>query len=358
MAQKINRLSARGLPGITKPGRHADGGNLYLVISPNGGRRWTFLFRWRGKPTEIGLGGARDVSLARARELATAARARLAEGLDPRSVRNTAGATFGEMADALVASMEASWRSDKHRAQWKTTMLEYAAPLRPLAVAGITTDDVLGVLQPIWQTKAETASRVRGRIERVLDAAKAKGFRQGENPARWRGHLDMILPKRPRLSRGHHAALPYAELPAFMARLRERKALVAMALEFTILTAARSGEVLGARPEEFDMAAKVWTVPPDQMKGREHRVPLSDRALEIATLVGGAFDLSHTTMARLLQRMGVDATMHGFRSSFRDWSGNETHFPREVCEAALAHAIESEVEAAYRRLMHWKNAAS
>jgi integrase len=350
MAQKINRLSARGLPGITKAGRHADGGNLYLVISPNGGRRWTFLYRWRGKPTEIGMGGARDVSLARARELATAARARLAEGLDPRSVRNTAGATFGDVADLLVKSMESGWRNEKHKAQWKMTMQEYAKPLRPLDVNAITTADVLAVLQPIWNVKAETASRVRGRIERVLDAAKAKGLRSGDNPARWRGHLDQLLPKRERLTRGHHAALSYAAVPAFMARLRKREALAAQALEFCILTAARSGEVLGAVPDEFDIVTKVWTVPPERMKaGREHRVPLSDRALEIVTEMGGTFDFSSMAMAMLLRRMEVDATVHGFRSAFRDWAGNETHFPREICEAALAHVIENKAEAAYRR---------
>jgi integrase len=362
MAQKINRLSARGLPGITKPGRHADGGNLYLVISPNGGRRWTFLYRWRGKPTEIGLGSARDVPLARARELATAARARLAEGLDPRSVRNAAdGKTFGEVAAALFESMESSWRNPKHRQQWQNTLRDHASPLRPVPVNEITTEDVLAVLQPIWSTKAETASRVRGRIERILDAAKAKGLRSGENPARWRGHLDQLLPKRKRLARGHHPAMAYIDVPALMAQLRKREAMAALALEFAILTAARSGEVLGARRQEFDVAAKIWIVPPERMKtGREHRVPLSDRALEIVTGMGeGDFvfpgqrrgkPLSPNAMAKILERMHVnDAVVHGFRSSFRDWSGNETHFPREVCEAALAHVIENKAEAAYRR---------
>jgi integrase len=362
MARKINRLSARGLPGITKVGRHADGGNLYLSITPNGGRRWTFLFRWRGKPTEIGLGSARDVSLARARELATAARAALAEGLDPRTVRNPAGGkTFGDVADKLIESMANGWRNPKHRAQWKMTLLgktldgedaefDYCKPLRSLDVDAITTDDVLSVLQPIWNSKTETASRIRGRIERVLDAAKAKGLRSGENPARWRGHLDQLLPKRERLTRGHHRAMPYANVPDFVVELRYREATAALALEFAILTAARSGEVLGAVPAEFDMAAKVWTVPPERMKaGREHRVPLSDRALEIATSLGCKFDLSGMAMAMLLRRMEVDATVHGFRSSFRDWAGDETDHPREVIEAALAHTIENKAEAAYRR---------
>lgn len=362
MARKINRLSARGLPGITKVGRHADGGNLYLSITPNGGRRWTFLFRWRGKPTEIGLGSARDVSLARARELATAARVALAGGLDPRTVRNTgAGVTFGDVAETLIENMESGWRNSKHRAQWRMTLLgktpdgekaerDYCASLRNLDVAQITTDDVFAALQPVWSTKAETASRLRGRIERVLDAAKAKGMRSGDNPARWRGHLDQMLPKRARLTRGHHAAMAYADVPDFVVRLRKRQAVAALALEFAILTAARSGEVLGARPDEFDAKVKVWTVPPERMKaGREHRVPLSDRAMEIVTELGGKFELSSMAMAMLLRRMEVDVTVHGFRSAFRDWAGNETHFPREVCEAALAHVIENKAEAAYRR---------
>jgi integrase len=294
------------------------------------------------------------------RELATAARARLAEGLDPRSARSTAGKTFGEVADALFESMESSWRNSKHRQQWKNTLRDHANSLRALPANDVTTEDVLKVLHPIWSTKAETASRVRGRIERVLDAAKAKGLRSGENPARWRGHLDQLLPKRKRLARGHHVAMSYADLPAFMARLRKREAIAALALEFAILAAARSGEVLGARPEEFDMVAKVWTVPPARMKaGREHRVPLSDRALQIVTEIGeGGFvfpglrrgkPLSPNALSKVLRRMDVDATVHGFRSSFRDWAGNETHFPREVCEAALAHTIENKAEAAYRR---------
>lgn len=203
-----------------------------MSISPNGGRRWTFLFRWRGKPTEIGFGSARDVSLARARELATAARVALADGRDPRSVRNAAGATFGEVAEAVVASMAPSWRNEKHSAQWKMTLLgkaddgepteiDYCALLRSLDVAEVDVNDVLAVLEPIWRTKPETASRLRGRIERVLDAARAKGLRSGENPARWRGHLDQLLPRRERLTRGHHKAMPYADVPAFVKRLRE-----------------------------------------------------------------------------------------------------------------------------------------
>jgi Arm DNA-binding domain/Phage integrase family len=283
MARKISRLNARAVATITKHGRHADGGGLYLSISPNGGRRWVFLYRWHGKPTEIGLGSARDVTLARARELAGQARAKLAEKINPKNARKPAnGATFGECADRVIEAMRPSWRNDKHAAQWEMTLRDYAAPLRRLPADKITTDDVLSVLKPLWNDKPETASRFRGRIERVLDAAKAQGLRSGENPARWRGHLDQLLPKRQRLARGHHAAMSYTDVPAFVADLQSRQATAALALELAILTAARSGEVRGARWDEFDLDRAVWTVPPARMKaGREHRVPLPRRALKI-----------------------------------------------------------------------------
>src|SRR5262249_34499069 len=214
--REINRLNARSAAALAKNGRHADGGGLYLSISPNGGRRWVFLFRWHGKPTEIGLGSARHVTLARARELAGRARSALAEGFNPKEARrSTQGATFGECADRVIEAMRPSWRNAKHAAQWEMTLREYAAPLRRLPVDKITTDDVLAVLKPLWNENPETASRLRGRIERVLDAAKARGLRNGENPARWRGHLDQLLPKRQQLTRGHHAAMGYARLPAF-----------------------------------------------------------------------------------------------------------------------------------------------
>src|SRR5689334_12672518 len=283
MAREVNRLNARAVSTINEHGRHADGGGLYLSVSPNGGRRWVFLYRWHGKPTEIGFGSARDVTLARARELASHARAKLAEGINPKDARRpSAGATFGECADRVIEAMRPSWRNGKHAAQWEMTLREYAAPLRRLPADKITTDDVLSVLKPLWSEKPETASRLRGRIERVLDAAKAQGLRNGENPARWRGHLDQLLPKRQRLTRGHHAAMPYDDVPAFVNDLQKRQATAASALEFAILTAARSGEVLNARWNEFDVDRAVWTVPASRMKaGREHRVPLSPRALEI-----------------------------------------------------------------------------
>jgi integrase len=260
--------------------------------------------------------------------------------------------------------MQPSWRNDKHAAQWQMTLRDYAAPLRRLPVDQIAADDVLSVLKSLWSEKPETASRLRGRIERVLDAAKAQGLRSGENPARWRGHLDQLLPKRQRLSRGHHAAMNYADLPAFMSDLRNRQITTALALEFAILTAGRSGEVLGARWDEFDLDRAVWTIPAARMKaGREHRVPLPKRALEIVTVMqeertsdfvfpgqkaGKA--LSVMALEMVLRRMKIDsATVHGFRSSFRDWAAECTNFANEVCAAALAHVIENKAEAASRR---------
>lgn len=365
MARKINRLNGRAVATIVKRGRHADGGGLYLSISPNGGRRWVFLYRWHGKPTEIGFGSARDVTLARAREVASEARGELAEGINPKDARKpTEGATFGECADRVIEAMRPSWRNSKHAAQWTMTLRDYAAPLRRLPADKISTDDVLSVLKPLWQDKPETASRLRGRIERVLDAARAQGLRSGENPARWRGHLDQLLPKRQRLTRGHHAAMAYASVPCFMTDLQAREATAALALEFAVLTAARSGEVLGARWQEFDLDLAMWTVPANRMKaGREHRVPLSRPALKIVKEMHEVRDadfvfpgqqpgkpLSVMALEMVLRRMHIEnATVHGFRSSFRDWAAEHTNFANEVCEAALAHVIENKAEAAYRR---------
>ena len=312
----------------------------------------------------MGLGGLTSVSLARARVKAAEARAQVADGVNPITHRKAEGLTFGAFTDTLLDSIEAEWRNPKHRAQWRMTLTTYAAPLRPLAVDAVTTDDVLAVLQPIWTEKPETASRVRGRIERVLDAAKAKGLRTGENPACWRGHLDHLLPKRQKLSRGHHTALPVPAVPAFMAQLRARPAMAARSLEFTVLTAARTGETLGARWGEIDLEAAVWTVPATRMKaGREHRVPLS--ALAVALLRAleplrgeGPYvfpgqrrgkPLSNMAMDMMLRRMGSEVTVHGFRSTFRDWAGEETDHPREVAEAALAHTVGDATERAYRR---------
>lgn len=367
MTRGLHKLSARAAATLTTPKRHGDGGGLWLSISRNGGRRWTFLYRWRGKLTEIGLGSARTVSLARARDLAATARAQLAAGVNPLTARKTPPAeipSFGAFADRLLADLAPGFHNPKHAAQWKMTLTHYAAPLRERAISAINTDDVLECLKPLWSKRPETASRLRGRIERVLDAAKAKGLRSGENPARWRGHLDQLLPKRQKLTRGHHAALRFEALPDFMAHLRTREAIAARALEFLILTAARSGEVRGAEWREFDLDKGVWTIPAARMKAkREHRVPLTPRLRAILAELqqeargdlvfpspGKRAPLSESAFKVLLDRMGFGAiTPHGFRSSFRDWTSERTNFPGSVAEMALAHAIEDKTEAAYRR---------
>jgi integrase len=369
-------LTARKVE-TAKPGKYSDGGNLYLIVSPSGSRKWVLRFTWRGRAKEMGLGSASSVPLADARERAASARRKIAQGLNPieERKRDNGIPTFGEMADVVRETLSAGFRNEKHKAQWKTTLETYAAPLREKPVDTITTDDVLTVLKPIWTMKAETASRLRGRIEKVLDAAKAKGFREGENPARWRGHLDHLLPRRPKLTRGHHAAMPYEEVAPFVARLREGGSSAAQALELCILTAARSGEILGMRWDEVDLEKKLWSLPPNRMKaGREHRVPLSAPAVSILRALhkvkSGEFvfpgqvrgkPLSNMAMEMVLRRMKLDhVTVHGFRSSFRDWAGNMTSFPREVTETALAHVIGDKAEQAYRRgdALEKKNAAS
>jgi len=359
------RLTARKV-ATAKPGKYSDGGNLYLIVADSGARKWVLRFTWRGRAKEMGLGSAISVSLADAREKAADARRKVAQGLNPIDERKRDGGipTFGEMADKVREALSAGFRNEKHKAQWKTTLETYAAPLRAKPVDTIVTDDVLAALKPIWTKKAETASRVRGRIEKVLDAAKARGFREGENPARWRGHLDHLLPKPLKLTRGHHAAMAYEDVPKFIGHLRKREAVAALALEFCILTAARSGEVLGMQWSEIDMDKTIWTVPAERMKaGREHRVPLSARAVAIlkalAKTTQGKFvftgqtphkPLSGMAMEMLLRRMKIDdATVHGFRSSFRDWAGNVSNFPREIMEMALSHVIGDKAEQAYRR---------
>jgi len=314
----------------------------------------------------MGLGSADAVPLADAREKAAAARRMIAQGLNPidERKRDRGIPSFGEMADEVRESLSAGFRNEKHKAQWKSTLASYAGSLKDKPVDIITTDDVLAVLKPIWTVKLETASRVRGRIEKVLDGAKAKGFREGENPARWRGHLDHLLPKQTKLARGHHAAMPYADVPSFLASLRERDALACTALEFCVLTAARSGEVLGMRWSEVDLENATWSVPKERMKaGRPHRVPLSGRAVAILrrlerTRGDGEFvfpghakgkPLSNMAMGMALRRLKLGVTVHGFRSSFRDWGGNETTFPREIVETALAHVVGDKAEQAYRR---------
>lgn len=361
----LNKLSAMQAAKLKVAGRHSDGGGLYLYIDDNGRRRWIFMYTRRGARVELGLGSGRDLSLATARTEAASLRTILAEGGDPKAERAKLKGipNFGDFADAYVDTMAPSWRNAKHVAQWRMTLTKYAKPLRGKPIDEIETDDILAVLKPLWERTPETAERLRGRIENVLYAAKAKGYRSGDNPALWRGHLDQLLPKRQRLRRGHHAALPFDQAPAFMKELRAREAMAARALEFTILTAARSGEVLGMRWNEIDLDRQIWTVPADRMKaGREHRVPLSGRAWDIVSALaeiavkGQVFPgpkpdsaLSSMAMAMLLRRMKSTITVHGFRSTFRDWASETTGFSHEVCEMALAHTITNKAEAAYRR---------
>ena len=378
MARGINRFTAQAVKNLTKAGRHSDGGNLYLSISPNGGRRWVFMFRDRssGRIREMGLGSAPGserggVSLADARKLATKYREALSLGKDPFKLRAEEAAsaatapTFGEAADGFLADMESQWSNAKHRAQWKMTLTTLAKTLRDKPVNEVETTDVLEVLKPLWKRTPETAERLRGRIERVLDAAKVAGHRSGENPARWRGHLEHLLPKRQRLTRGHHTALPYGSVPELVQRLQNETADAASALVLTILTACRTGEVLGARWSEIDLKSGEWAIPAERMKaGKPHRVPLSAPALSLLKrlrehrpegdlVFPGAKrgkPLSSMAMLMYLRRMKAGPmTVHGFRSSFRDWTAEATSFPHEVCEMALAHVIENKAEAAYRR---------
>lgn len=366
MGRTSKRLTAVDVKAKTEPGRYADGDGLYLNIAAGKSKSWVFLWMKNGKRREMGLGSYPTISLVAARQRADECRRQVAEGFDPIAERKkTAPVSFGDAADKFVASMASSFRNEKHREQWKMTLGDtYCAELRKLAISDVDTDAVLKVLNPIWQTKSETASRLRGRIERVLDFATVKGWRTGENPARWRGHLKNALPARQKLLRGHHAAMPYAEVPAYVKRLQKAEAMAARGLEFLILTASRSGEVLGARWDEVNLNDAVWTVPAERMKAaKEHRVPLSPRAVTLVQSLlqakvseyifpGEKKDapLSGMAFAMLMRRMKVEQyTPHGFRSAFRDWAGDETTFPREIAEAALAHRVGDETERAYRR---------
>ena len=367
MAHSINRLSARAVTTLKVPGKYADGAGLYLEIDAGLSKRWTFIFQWHGQRKQMGLGSVTTVSLAEARDHALAARKLIQAGVNPIEARKAdrEGKTFGDVADQVLTALLPSMSNSKHRAQWETALTKSAAPLRSKRVDEITTEHVLAVLRPVWTRTPETASRLRGRIERVLDAAKAKGLRTGENPARWRGHLDMLLPRRRTLVRGHHAAMPYEALPQFLAQLRRRPAVTARALEFTILTGARTGETLGMRWSEVDETDAVWNVPAHRMKARvAHRVPLTPAALAVLEQVRplkegpdgfvfpGRRGAQHSQMAMmmLMRRMEQDAfTVHGFRSTFRDWAGDCTNFARELIEASLAHAVGNAVERAYRR---------
>jgi integrase len=385
MAGIAGRLTALKVERLkSKSGMHADGGGLYLQVT-TGGASWVLRYMLNGKAREMGLGPLVLYGLADARAKALDARRLRHEGIDPIEHRRAERArqrldaakvvTFKECAESYIAAHRPGWRNAKHADQWEATLGTYAAPvIGALPVQAIDTALVLKVLEPIWTAKPETASRLRGRIENILDWAKVRGYREGENPARWRGHLDKLLPERGKVRKvQHHAALPYAELPAFMTALREQEGTAARALEYAILTAARTGEIIGARLNEISEGEKVWTVPGERMKaGKEHRVPLSARALAIvngidrpagegkdAQSAPSAFvfpggkpgkALSNMAFLMLLRRMKrEDLTAHGFRSTFRTWAAERTNFPREVIEAALAHTIGNKVEAAYQR---------
>lgn len=361
---------------LTATGMHAVGGvaGLYLCISPSGSRSWIARVTVDGKRREMGLGGFPDVTLALAREKARTARSDLQMGIDPvakrkeaRSARQALKATQKTFADCAKAYIEAhsdGWRNAKHRAQWPATFETYVYPTMGAVLVGeVTQSHVLDVLRPIWKTKTQTASRLRGRIEQVLSWATAAGYRHGDNCARWTGLLDQLLPAPGKVAKvQHHRALPIDETPTFIKALRLHEGISPKALEFAILTAARSGEVRGATWAEMDLDASVWTVPGERMKaGREHRVPLSTQAIkllqglpridgtELAFSAPRGGQLSDMALTALMRRMKVEAVPHGFRSTFRDWCSERTSYPRDLAEQALAHAIESKVEAAYRR---------
>lgn len=351
------------------PGRHGDGRGLFLYVKPTGARSWVLRYQVQGRRRDLGLGPYPDVSLAMARDRAAEARRLIAEGEDPITKKQQAKPkTFREAALELIESKRPGWKNAKHAAQWTATLEAYVFPkIGAVQVAKIETADVISALTPIWATKPETANRVRQRIEAVIDYASALGIRSGDNPARWRGHLDHLLPKPTKVRAVvHHPALPHAQIADFMTDLAKREGVAARALAFTILTAARSGETRGMTWGEVDLGAKVWTIPAGRMKAaKEHRVPLSDSALTLLgqraegipddTLVFGSeakpgkpiSDMSMTAVLRRMER--ADITVHGFRSTFRDWAGETTGFPREVIEAALAHGIRDKAEAAYAR---------
>jgi integrase len=381
MAGKLTAVAVAKAKG---PAVLFDGGGLYLRVSGSGAKSWVFRYQLDGKRRDMGVGPFPQISLAEARGKAAAHRKARYDGIDPLEAKAAVraaqrlsaakGRTFREVAEDFIGRNEAGWRNQKHRQQWRNTLATYVYPvIGELPVAAIDAGLVVQVLDPLWTEKPETASRVRGRIEAVLDAATGRGWRQGPNPAQWKGNLAHILPARARVRKiAHHAALPFDEVPAFLGLLCSRTGMAARALEFVIFTAARTGEALGARWQEIDLVAKIWTIPGERMKaGREHRVPLSDAALAVleqvaplAMMTDGkpdpaapvfpgprrALPLSNMTMLMLLRRMKRgDLTAHGFRSSFSDWAAERTAYPREVVEMALAHAVENKVEAAYRR---------
>ena len=376
MARSVEKLSALAVSKMSVPGYYGDGAGLWLQVSKSITKSWIFRYTIAGKQREMGLGALHTVTLSEARAKAKSCRSLLLAGQDPLDARKASQLadamerakmiTFDQCAAAYIAAHRGSWKNAKHAAQWESTLATYAGPIiGALPVAAVDTALVVKVLGPIWQEKTETATRLRGRIESVLDWATVSKFRIGENPARWRGHLDNLLADPNKVSKvEHHPALPWRELGAFMAELRKREGIAARGVEFAILTATRSGEVRGARWDEIDMDAAIWTIPAERMKaGREHRVPLSTSAMERLKMAprlgeivfpgrGKDTSLSDMSLTAVLRRMGRgDITIHGFRSTFRDWCSESVanSFPREVCEHALAHSLPDKVEAAYRR---------
>jgi integrase len=372
--------SARSVETVTEIGYHRCDRGLYLQVAGSGTKSW--LFRYKspvtGKQREMGLGSLNLVSLASARDIAVECRRQVLSGLDPleergrvkrvRLLEQARSITFQGAAEQCIASKKPEWKNAKHAQQWANSLTTYAYPVfGTLSVSDLDTDLVLKAIEPIWISKAETASRVRQRIETVWDWARARKYVEAENPARLRGHLDKILAKTAKVKRvKHHAAVPYKQIATFITQLRDRKGSSALAMEFMILTAARTGEVRGARWQEIDLTTKVWTIPADRMKaGKEHRVPLCDRAMQILNSMTSNLNpvefvfpgwkagtgLSDGAMLTLLRKMDVGPyTPHGFRSTFRDWAAEEAHqFSNETIELALAHTIKNKAEAAYRR---------
>lgn len=369
MPVTLNRLNAKQVRDPLPKGVYADGGGLTLNVTEKGAKSWRFTYRWNGKRPELGFGIFPVVTLAEARRRADLARQALASKppLDPKELFKAPppppeSQTFGKFTESFLDQVLPDFRNAKHRQQWRNTLTTYADSIWKMDIATVDTADVLAVLQPIWNKKRETARRVRGRIERILDAAKAQELRSGENPARWRGHLSAVLPDQKKV-RQHHAAMPFDDLPAFMAKLRGVKSLSAQALELIVLTAARSGEARGAKWAEIDLEARLWTIPAERMKAnRPHRVPLTEAALAVLQPLSEARrgeyvfpgpsaskHISEAALRKLLKRLAPEVTTHGFRSSFRDWVGERTSFPREVAEQSLAHIVGDETERAYRR---------
>jgi integrase len=374
MARLVEKLTPLAVSKLTKPGYYGDGAGLWLQVSPSGSKSWIFRFTLAGKQREMGLGAVHTVNLTEARAKAKECRHLLLEGKDPLDARRSIkqaealkrakAMTFDQCATAYISAHRSGWKNEKHIGQWENTLEAYASPIiGALPVAEVDTALVVKVLGPIWETKTETATRLRGRIEKILDWATVSKYRQGENPARWRGHLENLLANPNKIAKvAHHPALPWREIGSFMIGLRKQIGTAARALEFTILTAARSGEVRGATWAEIDLGAGLWVVPAERIKmGKEHRVPLPASAIALLNDLPREGDLvfpgakGHTALSDMsltavLRRMNrTDITVHGFRSTFRDWCAESTNFPREVCEHALAHSLPDKVEAAYRR---------